>query len=196
MRLYSRNAIDVTARLSAIAAAAGRIKAQSFTIDGEAVVLGPEGLSRFEEQRRRDAARTAVLYAFDLIEHDGEDLRDRPFLDRKAALARLLGETDADILLNEHVAEDGPTVLPAGLVQRASSRRRSTGPIGPVRAQSGSQSAIRTASLCSGNAARIGIDDRGVDHGRGLESAEDAPQRGHPLIEARTSNAAIAPALP
>src|SRR5215831_15456797 len=51
------------------------------------------------------------LYAFDLIEHNGKDLRDRPFLDRKAALARLLGETEAGILLNEHVAEDGPTVF-------------------------------------------------------------------------------------
>src|SRR5258706_15332802 len=37
----------------------------------------------------------AILYAFDLIEHDGEDLRDRPFLDRKAALARLLRGTEA-----------------------------------------------------------------------------------------------------
>ena len=80
-------------------------------IDGEAVVLGPDGLSKFEELRRREAAQTAILYAFDLIEHDGEDLRDRRFLDRKAALARLLRDTDAGILLNEHVAEDGPTVF-------------------------------------------------------------------------------------
>jgi len=68
-------------------------------------------LSRFEELRRREAARAAILYAFDLIEHDGKDLRNLPFLDRKAALARLLGETEAGILLNEHVAEDGPTVF-------------------------------------------------------------------------------------
>jgi hypothetical protein len=52
-------------------------------------VLGPDGLPRFDELRRRGAARTAILYAFDLIEHDGEDLRNLPFLDRKAALARL-----------------------------------------------------------------------------------------------------------
>jgi hypothetical protein len=44
-------------------------------------VLGPDGLSR-----------TAILYAFDLIEYDGEDLRRRPFLDRKAALAQLLSD--------------------------------------------------------------------------------------------------------
>jgi len=79
--------------------------------DGEAVVLGPDGLSRFDELRRREAAHAAILYAFDLIEHDGEDLRDRPFLDRKAALARLLRDTDAGILLNEHVVGDGPTVF-------------------------------------------------------------------------------------
>src|SRR5262249_17081823 len=111
VRLYSRNAIDLTARFSAIAAAAERIKAKSFTIDGEAVVLGPDGLSRFDDLRRRAAARTAILYAFDLIEQDGKDLRNRPFLDRKAALARLLRDTEAGILLNEHVAGDGPTVF-------------------------------------------------------------------------------------
>jgi hypothetical protein len=92
LRLYSRDAYDWTARLAAIAAAAERMKAKSFTIDGEAVVLGPDGLSRFEELYRRGAARTAILYAFDLIEHDGEDLRARPFLERKAALVTRIAE--------------------------------------------------------------------------------------------------------
>jgi len=111
VRLYTRRGNNWTARLPAIAAAAERIRAKSFTIDGEAVVVGPDGLSRFEELRRREAAHTAILYAFDLIEHDGEDLRNRPFLDRKDALARLLRDTEAGILFNEHVAEDGPTVF-------------------------------------------------------------------------------------
>jgi bifunctional non-homologous end joining protein LigD len=111
VRLYSRNANDWTARLRAIADCAGRIKARSFTIDGEAVVLGPDGLSRFEELSRREAADTAILYAFDLIEHDGEDMRDRPFLDRKAALARPLRNIEAGILFNEHIVEDGPVVF-------------------------------------------------------------------------------------
>ena len=57
-------------------------------------MLGPDGLSRFDELRRREAARTAILYVFDLIEHDGEDLRDRSFLDRKAALTRALRDTE------------------------------------------------------------------------------------------------------
>jgi bifunctional non-homologous end joining protein LigD len=93
-------------------------------------VIGPDGLSRFEELSRREAAQTAILYAFDLIEHDGEDLRGLPFLDRKAALARLLCNTKAAILLNEHTTEYGASVFAHAcrLGQRASFRRRDEGP--------------------------------------------------------------------
>jgi bifunctional non-homologous end joining protein LigD len=111
VQLSSRNAHDWTARLSAIAAANQRIKAKSFTIDGEAVVLGPDGLSLFDELRRREAADTAILYGVDLIEYDGEDMRNRRFLDRKNALARLLRNPEAGILFNEHIAEDGSVVF-------------------------------------------------------------------------------------
>ena len=41
----------------------------------------------------------------------GHDLHDHRFLDRKATLARLLRDTEAGILFNEHVAGDGPTVF-------------------------------------------------------------------------------------
>jgi bifunctional non-homologous end joining protein LigD len=146
---------DCTARLPAIAAAAARIKAKSFTIDGEAVVLGPDGLSRFDDLRRRVAARAAVLYAFDLVEHDGQDLRDLPFLDRKAALARLRRDTDAGILFNEHVAEGWVTrssPMHSGLAPRVSRRSGSTAPIGPVCARSGSRSGIPPASRHRGAA--------------------------------------------
>jgi len=61
VRIYSRNANDWTARLRAIADGARRMKARSFTIDGEAIVLGPDGLSRFEELSRRETADTAIL---------------------------------------------------------------------------------------------------------------------------------------
>jgi ATP-dependent DNA ligase len=55
--------------------------------------------------------RLAILYAVDLIDHDGEDMRNRPFLDRKAALARVSRNAEAGILFNEHIAEDGPIVF-------------------------------------------------------------------------------------
>jgi hypothetical protein len=40
-----------------------------------------------------------------------DHLRNRAFLDRKAALVQLLRGIKAGILLNEHVAEDGPTAF-------------------------------------------------------------------------------------
>jgi ATP-dependent DNA ligase len=46
-----------------------------------------------------------------VIEHDGEDMRNRRSLDRKAALARLLRSTEARILFNEPIAEDGASVF-------------------------------------------------------------------------------------
>ena len=86
-------------------------RADSFTIDGEAVVAGPDGVAQFDELRRRQSAGAAFLYAFDLLEHDGEDLRNRPLLDRKAALARLLKRTKTGIVFNEHVAVEGAIVF-------------------------------------------------------------------------------------
>jgi ATP-dependent DNA ligase len=60
------------------------------TLDGEAVVVGPDGLTDFEALRRRGAGDVAVLYAFDLMELDGDDLRSLPIETRKATLASLL----------------------------------------------------------------------------------------------------------
>jgi bifunctional non-homologous end joining protein LigD len=110
VRLYSRKALDWTARLPAIAAGASLLKAKSFTIDCEAVVVGADGLTDFEALRRRGAGDVAVLYAFDLIELDGDDLRNLPIETRKAALASLLRKPGA-ILLSEHIAVDGPEVF-------------------------------------------------------------------------------------
>ena len=53
-----------------------------------------------------------MLYAFDLIEHDGDDLRDLPLIERKRRLAKLLGRAKRRaIQFVEHLAGDGPTVF-------------------------------------------------------------------------------------
>jgi bifunctional non-homologous end joining protein LigD len=110
MRLYSRKALDWTARLPAIAKGAALLKAKSFTIDGEAVVIGPEGLTDFEALRSRGARDVAVLYAFDLIKLDGSDLRNLPIETRKATLTSLLRKPGA-LRLSEHISADGPEVF-------------------------------------------------------------------------------------
>jgi bifunctional non-homologous end joining protein LigD len=109
VRLYTRGGYDWTSRFPVIAESAARLKANSLTIDGEAVVIGPDGVARFDELRYGNSV--AVLYAFDLLEFDGEDLRPRTLLERKAALARLLRRKKGAILFNDHVFANGPTVF-------------------------------------------------------------------------------------
>jgi bifunctional non-homologous end joining protein LigD len=51
-----------------------------------------------------------VLYAFDLLEYDGSDLRRTPLETRKATLASLLKQSGV-IRLSEHMAAEGPDVF-------------------------------------------------------------------------------------
>jgi bifunctional non-homologous end joining protein LigD len=111
VRVYSRRGNDWTARLPTIAAAARRIKSKTFILDGEAVVIGADGLSHFDELRRTEGARVAFLYAFDLLGYDGEDLREQPLLVRRKALARLLRHSQSGIVFNEHIVEEGSVVF-------------------------------------------------------------------------------------
>jgi bifunctional non-homologous end joining protein LigD len=111
VRLFTRRGHDWTVRYPAIAAAAAKLRAKSFTLDGEAVVVGHDGVAVFDALHRRHKAHEALLYAFDLLEHDGEDLRPRPLSDRKAKLARLLARAPAGIVYNEHTDLDGATVF-------------------------------------------------------------------------------------
>ena len=54
----------------------------------------------------------AFLYAFDLLELDGTDLRREPLEVRKATLASILRQSRPGVRLNEHLAHDcGLTVF-------------------------------------------------------------------------------------
>jgi bifunctional non-homologous end joining protein LigD len=72
VRLFTRRGFDWTDRYPAIAGAAAKLTARSFTIDGEAVVCGPDGIAVFEALHRRQHVSEAILYAFDLLELNGE----------------------------------------------------------------------------------------------------------------------------
>ena len=91
--------------------AALSLKAASCLIDGEAVACDDDGLPVFDRLRYRRDDRRVFLYAFDLIELNGQDLRRKPIEVRKAALAKLLRHAKAGLLLNEHIDEPGDVVF-------------------------------------------------------------------------------------
>ena len=83
VRCFTRNGHDWADRFPAIVEAALRIQASSFMLDGEAVVVSDDGRPDFHALRTRRTGHAVVLYAFDLIEQDGDELRKLPLIERK-----------------------------------------------------------------------------------------------------------------
>jgi bifunctional non-homologous end joining protein LigD len=110
VRLFTRSGNDWTDRFPLITKAAQKLRG-SFLIDGEAVVVGPDGLSLFDQLQSTAGRVRAVLFAFDLIQHDNQDQRARPLLERKELLAKLLARGDGGILYNDHLTDTGAVVF-------------------------------------------------------------------------------------
>jgi bifunctional non-homologous end joining protein LigD len=87
VRLFARRGFDWTSRYPAIASTAGKLRAKSFTIDGEAVVCGPDGVAIFDALHRHGTVSEAMLYAFDLLELNGGGCR-QPFYLKSLRRAR------------------------------------------------------------------------------------------------------------
>jgi bifunctional non-homologous end joining protein LigD len=85
--LESRNRLSLNGRYPEIAAVLDDQPCQRFVVDGEVVGLSG-GRSSFEALQRRghDRRVKVAFYVFDVLWLDGEDLRDRPLRERKAAL--------------------------------------------------------------------------------------------------------------
>ena len=109
-RVITRNGKDWTDNFPGIREAIRALPAATAAVDGELVVLDREGISSFQLlQNSLSGARAGepLLYAFDLLALDGEDLRGRPLLERKAALAELLADPPERIRFSDHVVGQG-----------------------------------------------------------------------------------------
>src|ERR1700730_144407 len=78
VRLYSRPGNDLTQRFPLIVEALARLRSRSCIIDGEAVACGDHRVALFERIRYRRFDSSVFMYAFDLIELNGDDLRREP----------------------------------------------------------------------------------------------------------------------
>jgi len=111
VRLYSRPGNDLTYRFPLIVEALAKLRSRSCIIDGEAVACDGNGVPSFDRIRYRWHDASVFLYAFDLIELNGDDLRREPFEVRKATLASVLRRAAPGLRLNEHIEADGPTLF-------------------------------------------------------------------------------------
>jgi bifunctional non-homologous end joining protein LigD len=103
-RLVSRNLKNL--RFESLKAALAKLPVQRAIIDGEIVCLDARGVSQFNWLLSRKAE--PVLYAFDLLWRDGEDLRNLPLLERKKQLYDLIQKSICHRLLNaQHVEGEG-----------------------------------------------------------------------------------------
>jgi hypothetical protein len=79
LRLLTRRGIDWTSRYPSIAAVVAALSCRSCLIDGEVVICGEDGIPVFDQLRYgRQPQSEAVLFAFDLLELGGKDLRRAP----------------------------------------------------------------------------------------------------------------------
>ena len=83
---------------------------RSITVDGESVWAGRNGKSDFDKLRSRAHDQQVFLYAFDLLELNGEDYRHHPLEKRKAKLEKILARTQG-MRFSEHLDGDGETIF-------------------------------------------------------------------------------------
>jgi bifunctional non-homologous end joining protein LigD len=111
VKLYSRPGNDLTYRFPLIVEGLAKLRARSCIIDGEAVACDGGGIASFDRIRYRRHDADVFMWAFDLIELNGADLRRDPFNVRKATLASVLARAAPALRLNEHLEADGPDVF-------------------------------------------------------------------------------------
>ena len=114
-RIFTRRGNDWTSTFAAIARAAANLPVHDAWLDGEIVVLRPDGLSSFGAlQEALSGARgigEMVYYLFDLPYLDGRDLRKLPLIERKRRLRELLEASGkgrrGSIRYSDHVEGQG-----------------------------------------------------------------------------------------
>ena len=128
VRLYSRPGNDLTHRFPLIVEALSPLRSRSCIIDGEAVACDDNGVASFDLIRHHRANERIFLYAFDLIELNGDDLRRDPLEVRKATLASIVAR-------------------PAPASGSMSISRATARPFSPTRASSASKALSRNARI-------------------------------------------------
>ncbi|MET0365485.1 MAG: DNA ligase D, partial [Sphingobium sp.] len=108
-RAYTRSGLDWSDRFAGLIADAVALDVESALIDGEAVVIMPDGRTSFQalQAALKGDPEKIDYFAFDLLELNGEDLTQRPLGERKEMLAVLLGKGKGHLRYSDHIVGRG-----------------------------------------------------------------------------------------
>jgi bifunctional non-homologous end joining protein LigD len=111
VRIYTRRGVDWTKRFPRITTAVLKLRVESVLLDGEGVVCDDSGLAIFDKLHSKLNDDQVFLYAFDVLEVEGEDYRLAQLKERKSRLKKLLRKQSEGILYNDHMDRDGELVF-------------------------------------------------------------------------------------
>ncbi|HYR28463.1 MAG TPA: DNA ligase D, partial [Thermoanaerobaculia bacterium] len=108
LAMLSRNELDLAPRFPRTYEALKRLKIDQLVIDGEVVVLDEKGAPRFQllQQGGRE-----LMVVFDVLWLNGEDLRGRTYLERRALLEKLFARPPAGITVSQKMDPPGEKAL-------------------------------------------------------------------------------------
>ena len=111
-RLWSRNGLSLEAKFPAIAKAVSKLKLRDTILDGEVVAVDENGIPRFQLLQRFQKQPTAptLYYVFDILWYKGEGLTNKPILERRKVLERVL-KPAAGIQLGSYVEAEGKALF-------------------------------------------------------------------------------------
>jgi bifunctional non-homologous end joining protein LigD len=100
VRLITKGGYDWTKRYPWITEAARKVRQQRFVLDGEAVILGVDGVSDFNALHSGKHNEEVQLCVFDILVDGDDDLRKLPLHLRKTKLERLLARRPEGIFVS------------------------------------------------------------------------------------------------
>ena len=107
--MLSRNELDLAPRFPRIYEALQKVKAKEVVVDGEVVVLDEKGAPRFQLLQQGSGKERLIL--FDILWLDGEDLRRRPYEERRKLLQKTFAKPPAGIAVAQTLDMTGEEAL-------------------------------------------------------------------------------------
>src|SRR4029077_3428070 len=113
-RLLSRNEKDFGAKFPEVMDSIAELNVQDAMIDGEIVALDEKGCSSFQLLQAYDIGQQRppiFFYAFDLLQLNGEDLKQLSLEKRKAMLEKLINKAPGAIRYSATLGDDAEPLL-------------------------------------------------------------------------------------